>query len=150
MSNNLNRITTNGSTTPSTNRQFIHLRLIEKDWYGFLRRATDLELEFHAGDRVTRQALAQLLYLQVEIARRYLRVARLDGLEDGVVYEDVLVLGLDHVVALRAQAGHVAVDVDGPNVLDPLEHRVDDDERSGATDAGAVNHNSGSGLIVAI
>ncbi len=46
--------------------------------------------------------------------------------------EDVLVLGLDHVVALGAQAGHVTVHVHRLLVLHPLQHRVDDDEGTGS------------------
>lgn len=42
--------------------------------------------------------------------------------------EYVLVLGLYHVVALGAQAGHMAVDVDVLLVLHSLQHRVDDNE----------------------
>ena len=42
--------------------------------------------------------------------------------------EDVLVLGLDHVVALGAEAGHVTVHVHRLLVLHPLQHGVDDNE----------------------
>ena len=58
--------------------------------------------------------------------------------------EDVLVLGLYHVVALRAETRHVAVDVDAALVLDALQHRVDDDEGARAAHASAVTsqHNS--------
>ena len=58
--------------------------------------------------------------------------------------EYVLVLGLYHVVALRAQTRHVAVDVDAALVLDALQHRVDDDEGARAAHASAVTsqHNS--------
>jgi len=79
--------------------------------------------------------------VRVEIPCGYFRVAGLDGLEQRVVNEYVLVLCLHHVVALSAQAGHVAVDIDRLLVLDPLEHRVDDYERTGAADASAVNDN---------
>ena len=60
-----------------------------------------------------------------------------DGLQKSFVNEYVLVLRLHHVVPLRAEAGDVAVDVDGLLVLQTLQHRVDDDESSGTTDSGA-------------
>ena len=47
----------------------------------------------------------------------------------------ILVLCLDHVVALRPQAGHVTVHVHGALVLDPLQHRVYDDEGTGSTNS---------------
>ena len=90
---------------------------------------SNLELGLHAAAAVGKR-LAELLYVSVEVSRRDLRVAGLDGLEQRVVNEDVLVLGLDHVVALGAQTRHVAVDVDRPLVLDALQHCVDDDERT--------------------
>ena len=80
-------------------------------------------------------------------------------LEQGVVYEDVLVLGLHHVVPLRPQAGHVPVHVhldehindDDPDrwrahrllVLHPLEHGVDHDEGAGPAHAGATVRHHG-------
>ena len=50
--------------------------------------------------------------------------------------EYVLILCLNHVVPLGPQARHVAVHVDSLLVFQPLQHRVDHDEGSGATDAG--------------
>ncbi len=76
--------------------------------------------------------------MRVQVARWDLRVPAHHGLEQRVVDEDVLVLRLHHVVALRAQTRHVTVDVDRLLVLDALEHGVDDDEGAGATHAGAV------------
>lgn len=98
-----------------------------------------LELELHAGD-VVYLGLHELLDVRVEVARGHLGVAADHRLEEGVVDEDVLVLRLDHVVALRPETGHVAVDVDHLLVPDALEHRVDDDETAGATDACAAVH----------
>ena len=46
------------------------------------------------------------------------------------MYEDVLVLRLDHVVALRPQAGHVTVYVDHVLVFHFVQHRIYDDERA--------------------
>ena len=60
------------------------------------------------------------------------------GLKQRLVNEDVLVFGLDHVVPLRAQTGHVTVDVDGLLVLQPLQHRIDHNESSGTTHSGTV------------
>ena len=68
------------------------------------------------------------------MARRDLSIAGLDGLEQRVVDEDVLVLRLDHVVALGAQTRHVAVDVDRSFVFDAFQHRVDDYERASSAD----------------
>jgi len=93
------------------------------------------KLSFHAGGGVCEASLGQPLYVRVEIARGYLSGSTLDGLEHGVVYENILVLGLHHVVTLCAQARHVTIDVDRLLVSDPLQHRVDDDERPRATDA---------------
>ena len=62
-------------------------------------------------------------------------------LKQGVVYKDVLVLRLDHVVSLGPQAGHVAVDVDGLLVLHPLQHRVDHDEGARPAHARAEGKN---------
>ena len=45
-----------------------------------------------------------------------------NGLKQGLVDEDVLVLRLDHVVSLCAQASHVTVDVDGLLVFQSLQH----------------------------
>ena len=47
----------------------------------------------------------------------------------------VLILCLNHVVTLRPQARHVTVHVDSALVLDPLQHRVDDDEGTGSSNS---------------
>ena len=60
--------------------------------------------------------------MDVETAGGDLCVAALDGLEQGVVDEDVLVLCLHHVVALGPQTRHMAVDVHCLLVLDALQH----------------------------
>ena len=54
------------------------------------------------------------------------------------MYEDILVLSLDHVVPLGPETGHVAVHVHCLLVLHPLQHGVDDDEGPGAADPGAA------------
>ena len=97
------------------------------------KHANYLELELHAGNPQLRRDLDQLLYVRVEVARWDLGVARQHGLEQRGVDEDVLVLRLDHVVALGAQAGHVTVHVDSAHVLDALQHRVHDHECARAT-----------------
>lgn len=74
----------------------------------------------------------------VEVTRGYLRITGLDSFEKRVVYKDVLVLGLHHVVALRAKACHVTIDIYSLLVFDALEHRFDDHERTRTTDASAV------------
>ena len=66
-----------------------------------------------------------------QIAGDDFRVSRHHRFRQRVVDEDVLVFRLDDVVALGAQAGHVAVDVDGLVVLEALQHRVDDDVAAG-------------------
>lgn len=52
--------------------------------------------------------------------------------------EYVLVLGLDHIVSLGSQAGHVAVNVNGLFVLDAFQHRVNDDEAASSADSSAA------------
>ena len=54
------------------------------------------------------------------------------------MYEDVLILSLDHVVPLSPQTGDVAVHVHRLLVLHPLQHGVDDDEGPGAADPRAA------------
>jgi len=73
--------------------------------------------------------------MRVEIASWNFRISAEDRLEHGIVNEDVLVLGLHHVVTLRAQTRHVTIDIDRLLVSDPLQHRVDDDKRPRASDA---------------
>ena len=80
--------------------------------------------------------------MRVEMAGRDLRVAGLDGLEQRVVDEDVLVLRLHHVVPLRPKASHVTIDIDRPLVFDALQHRVDDNERARSADARASSPNN--------
>jgi len=70
-----------------------------------------------------------------------------DGFKQSLVYENVLVLRLDHVVPLRAQAGDVTVDVDGLLVLQSLQHRIDHYECSRSTDSGTARKNMSSMLL---
>jgi hypothetical protein len=106
----------------------------------------DLELELDARCRVARFDACQSLYVTVECPRRDFGATVQDGIDQGVVDEDVLVLSLHHVVALRPQDGHVTVHVDGPFVTDSFEHRVDDDDGTGSTDAGAAESSEESNI----
>jgi len=110
------------------------------DIYWNIVRDADLELERHAGNGVAGLDARQPLYVREEIARRDLGVARLDRLDERVVDEDVLVLGLYHVVALWAQTRHVTVDVQRLLVFDALEHRVDDNHRPSPTHSRTTKH----------
>jgi len=61
---------------------------------------TDLKFELNAGARLAHVYTAEPLKMSVETASEDLGVTGLDGLDERVVDEDVLVLGLYHVVAL--------------------------------------------------
>jgi len=56
------------------------------------------------------------------------------------MYEDVLVLRLNHVVTLRPQARHVTIDIYSVHVLDSLQHRVYHDERTRTANARTANN----------
>ena len=62
------------------------------------------------------------------------------------MYEDILVLSLDHVVPLSPQTGHMTVHIHRLLVLHPLQHGVDDDEGPGAADPGAAVGDDGSAV----
>ena len=102
-----------------------------------MERFTDPVFHLNAGGATYRvsRTFRHTMYMGVESTRRYLGVTRLDRFQHGVVNEHVLVLGLHHVVALRAQTRHVTVDINGAHVFEPLQHRVDHDERPRATDS---------------
>lgn len=70
-----------------------------------------------------------------EVACGHLGGATRGSLQQGLMDEDVLVLCLHHVVALGAHARHVAVDVHGLLMLDPLQHGIDDNEAAGSAHA---------------
>ena len=89
---------------------------------------THLELQLHGSDRLARRGLGEFLDVCVQVAGQHLGVAAGCRLQQGLVDEDVLVLGLDHVVPLGAHARHVAVDVHGLLVLHALQHGIDHDE----------------------
>lgn len=91
-----------------------------------------LELQLHPGDVLSALDLRQLLDVGVEIPGGHFGGAAVDGLQEGVVDEHVLVLRLHHVVALGAHERHVAVDVHRLLVFDPLQHGVDHDEAARA------------------
>lgn len=87
-----------------------------------------LELQLHGSNRLAGWGLGEFLDVGVQVACWHLGVAAGGGLQQGLVDEDVLVLGLDHVVPLGTHARHVAVDVYGLLVLHALQHGVDHDE----------------------
>lgn len=97
-----------------------------------------LELQLHGGDRLPGRRLGELLDVGVQVARRHLRVAAGGGLQEGFVDEDVLVLGLNHVVPLGTHARHMAVDVHGLLVLHALQHGVNHDEAASPANARTV------------
>jgi len=102
------------------------------------------KFSLHAGNGVGRASIGQLLYMRVEVAGGNLCVSTQYRFQHGVVDEDVLVLGLHHVVTLGTQARHVTVDIDRLLVTDPLQHRVDDDKRPRAPDARTVQRKNTS------
>jgi len=104
--------------------------------------STDLELEFDAGARLDGVNTAEPLQMSVETARRDLGDAGLDRLDERVVDEHVLVLGLHHVVALRPQTRHVPVDVQRLLVFEAFEHRVDHNHSAGPTHSGTSTYTS--------
>jgi hypothetical protein len=55
--------------------------------------------------------------------------------------KDVLVLSLDHVVALGPEAGHVTVDINRLLLLHSLQHGVDDNECASPAHTRAVANN---------
>ena len=94
----------------------------------------------------------QSLEMVVELSDGHLGVAAMVRLGACVIAEHVLLFGLHHVVALRAHARHVAVDVHGVvlalgvgagrRMLHPFEHRVHHQIAAGASHARtAVHHN---------
>lgn len=99
---------------------------------------TNLEFQLHRSDALAWRHLGQLLDVSEEVACRHLGIAACGCFQQGLVDEDVLVLRLHHVVALRAHARHVPVDVHGLLVLHPLQHGVDDNEAPSSAHAGAA------------
>jgi len=84
--------------------------------------------------------------MRVQVAGRHLRHATDDGLNDGVMDEDVLILRLNHIVALRPQARDMPIDVDDLFVLHSLQHRIDDDVAAGSTHSSRAVNDHGSGF----
>ena len=62
------------------------------------------------------------------------------------MYEDILILSLDHVVPLSPETGHMAVHIHRLLVLHPLQHGVDDDEGPGAADPRAAVGDHGAAV----
>ena len=92
-----------------------------------------LEFQLHGSDGITRLWLVQSLDVVGQVACRDLSVAALHSLQQSIMDEDVLILGLNHVVPLCTQAGHMTVDVNRLLMLDALQHGINDDEGSSAS-----------------
>jgi hypothetical protein len=73
-------------------------------------------------------------------------VAELDGLEERVVQENVLLLGLHQEVALRANVPEEAVDVDLSLGRDLLQHGVQHNIGASSAHTGAAVHDDGTGV----
>lgn len=97
--------------------------------------ATNLEFQLHCSNALAWWHLGQLLDVSKEVACRHLGIATCGCLQQGLVDEDVLVLCLHHVVALRAHARHVAVDVHSLLMLHPLQHSINDNEATSSAHA---------------
>jgi len=100
--------------------------------------SSNLELELHSSDCLSRLNERQLLNVCVEVSRQNLRVPGLDGLEECVVDEDILVLRLHHVIALCPKAGHVTIDIDCLFVSNSLQHCIDHYDGPSPTHASAT------------
>lgn len=96
-----------------------------------------LELQLHGCNRLAGWWLREFLDVGVQVPRWHFRVAAGGGLQEGLVDEDVLVFGLDHVVPLGSHARHMAVDVDSLLVLHPFQHGIDHDEAASSAYARA-------------
>ena len=72
--------------------------------------------------------------MKVETVGRHFGAARLHRIQQRLVDEHVLVLGLNHVVTLGSEAGHVTVHVQRLLVLNAIEHRVNHDVRASPSD----------------
>jgi hypothetical protein len=73
--------------------------------------------------------------MSVQVSSWNFSVSALDGLQYGIMYEDVLVLGLDHVVSLRSKARHMTIDIDSFVLSDALQHGINNNVGSRAADA---------------
>lgn len=100
--------------------------------------ATNLEFQLHCSNALAWWHLGQLLDVSKEVACRHLGIATRGCLQQGLVDEDVLVLCLHHVVALRAHARHVAVDVHSLLMLHPLQHGINDNEATSSAHTGTA------------
>lgn len=109
-----------------------------------------LEFQLHCSDALAQGHLAQLLEVSKEVACGYLGVAAGGCLQQGLVDEDVLVLGLHHVVTLRSHARHVAIDVDRLLMLHPLQHGIDDNEAARPAHASAAGAPHSAGVSTAL
>ena len=79
-----------------------------------------LKFQFHASDCVPKFGLCEFLYVIVEVSGWNLSVPALYCLQQCVVYEDVLILRLHHVITLGTKAGHMTINVHGFFQFDAL------------------------------
>lgn len=113
---------------------------IERQWANTFRCVLNLYLEFqfHASDILPSLYLGQFLDVGVQVSGGHFCCAAVDGLLECVVYEDVLVFCLHHVVALGAHERYMSVDVHCLLVLDTLQHGINHNEAACATHPGAA------------
>ena len=83
-----------------------------------------------------------------EAALPDVRLPALDGLEEGVVDEHVLLLGLDEVVPLPPDVLQVGEDVDVAAGRDLTHHGVEDDVAARPSHAGAGRINKAEDVLV--
>lgn len=94
-----------------------------------------LELQLHGGDGLAWRGLGEFLDMGVQVARRHLGVAAGGRLQKRLVDEDVLILGLNHIVSLGAHARHMAVNIHSLLVLHALQHGINHNEAAGPAHA---------------
>uniref|UniRef100_A0A8W7NYZ1 Uncharacterized protein n=1 Tax=Anopheles coluzzii TaxID=1518534 RepID=A0A8W7NYZ1_ANOCL len=116
-----------------------HVALIAHRTLGRLAVTNRVESAF-TFDSFLNSISIPLLDVIVQAAGGHLRTAADDRLQQRIVDEDVLILRLYHVVALRSQTRHVPVDVDRFLVLHALEHGIDHDVATGAAHSGRTVH----------
>lgn len=102
-----------------------------------------LELQLHGGDGLAGRGLGEFLDMGVQVARRHLRVAAGGRLQKRLVDEDVLILGLNHVVPLGAHARHMAVNVHCLLVLHAFQHGINHNEAASPAHARADRERQG-------
>lgn len=87
-----------------------------------------LELELHARDVLPTLYLGQFLDVGIEVSGGHFGGAAVDGFLERVVYKDILVFCLHHVVALGTHYCYMSVDIHSLFMLDTLQHGIDHNE----------------------